>query len=352
VIRRHARRWLEELPASSARLLLAPAWVPYRLAVAVRNLAYDRGLFASHPLPVPVISLGNLTAGGTGKTPAALAVVERLRRAGRHPAILSRGYRGVDGVNEEARLAGDTPVVCDPNRLAGGQRAIAAGADCLVLDDGFQHRRLRRDLDIVLIDATRPWGDAGGGRGAVLPLGYLREGRRGLARADLLWITRADLVTPTRLAQLQRELSPFGPVVEERATGFALTPLATPAAAGAIHATPAPRAVLLVSGIGNPAGFEAAALRAGLNVLESHRFPDHHHYTAAEADWLLARAAACGAELVTTSKDAVKLAVFTSQGWVLSVSSALVDPTALDEALARVLQLPQSPGPAGQGAAG
>lgn len=341
---RHAGRWREELPGTPARLLLAPAWAPYRLAVALRNWAYDHGWAGQRRLPVPVISLGNLTAGGTGKTPAALAVVERLRRAGRTPAILSRGYRGVDGINEEARLAGDIPVVCDPDRVAGGQRALAAGADCLVLDDGFQHRRLARDLDIVLCDATRPWGDDAGGRGAVLPLGYLREGRSGLRRAGLLWITRADLVSAQRLADLRGELATWGPVVEERAVGFALTPLAATdpsVAAPALRAEATDRPVLLVSGIGNPGGFEAAAQRAGLTVLESHRFPDHHHYTAAQAQALLARATARGAELVTTGKDAVKLSAFIRQGAVLTVRSELVDPAPLDQALARVLAAPR-----------
>ena len=333
----HGRRWMEDLPGSPLRWLLAPAWLPYRLAVALRGSAYDQGLKRVARLDVPVISIGNLTAGGTVKTPAALAVVERPRARSRRPAILSRGYRGIDGVNEEARLAGDVPVVCDPDRIAGGKRALAGGADCLVLDDGFQHRRLHRDLDVVLIDATRPWGRDDGAAGAVLPLGYLREGRRALHRAGLLWITRSDLVSTGRLEALRAHLRPFAPVVEERIVDAAITALdgSAPEPAAAWRG----RRVVLASGIGNPAGFEAAARLLGLDPIASHRFPDHHHYTADEGAGLAEEARAADAILLVTGKDAVKLAAFPACGAarVLAVRSGLADAGPLDAALARLL---------------
>ena len=332
----HGQRWREDLPASPARWLLAPAWIPYRLAVAARNTAYDHGWLTSHPATVPVISLGNLTAGGTGKTPAALRVVAELTRLGRRPAILSRGYRGVDGQNEEAQLAGTTPVICQPDRVRGAAIAIAGGADCLVLDDGFQHRRLQRDLDIVLIDATRPWGRADGGMGAVLPLGYLREGRQGLARAGLLWLSRADLVRPERLVAIRACLPPGIPVVEEQLAE------ATLQGASGLPGEPAAawreRRVVLASGIGNPAGFEAVAGRLGLAVVESHRFPDHHHYTASEAMALQRAAEREQAALVITSKDAVKLRHFLPAVWELAVTSTLRDSAPLQQALATALR--------------
>ena len=331
----HGRRWLEEVPASPLRWLLIPLWLPWRLVIGLRGIIYDRQLTAVQRLGVPVISIGNLTAGGTGKTPAVLAVIALLRARGRHPAILSRGYRGVQGVNEEALLAGDVPVVCDPDRVAGGRRAITGGADCLVLDDGFQHRRLHRDLDIVLIDVTRPWGRNDGGHGAVLPLGYLREGRAALKRADLLWLTRTDLVAPERLGRLRAELAGLAPLVEERATAMSLMPLtggtAEPATAWQ------GRRVMLVSGIGNPAAFETAVGKAGLIVVESHRFPDHHHFSAADAALLMATAAHADATLVMTGKDAVKLRALPGfDGHVLEVSSALVDHAPLAAALTRI----------------
>ncbi len=327
----HGSRWLEEFPASRWRWLAAPLWLPWRGIVAARNLAYDHGRLAVHRLPVPVISLGNLTAGGTGKTPAALAVVRRLRERGRRPAILSRGYRGVDGVNEEALLAGDIPVVCDPDRVAGGRRACAAGADCLVLDDGFQHRRLHRDRDIVVLDATRPWGRTDGGAGAVLPLGYLREGRRGLRRADLAWISRADLIPAERLERLRRELPANLPVVIERMTEVRLTALGdgTSCAPAALTGSP----VILASGIGNPAAFEALCRRTGMLPLASHRFPDHHRFTAGDLARLGGACLAAGATLVITAKDAVKLRALPGAGdlpcLVLTAEGRLDDPAPL-----------------------
>lgn len=334
----HGRRWIEDLPASPCRWLLLPAWAPWRLIIAVRGLLYDQGLKPARHLGVPVISIGNLTAGGTGKTPAALAVVALLRAAGRTPAILSRGYRGVDGVNEEAKLAGNVPVICNPDRIAGGHQAIAAGADCLVLDDGFQHRRLHRDLDIVLIDATQPWGFRDGRHGAVLPLGYLREGMRALRRADLVWLTRTDLVSEERLRALRSELASLSiPTVEERTTSIVMVPLASTGGdlTGEPLAAWRDRRVVLVSGIGNPAAFETAVLRAGLCPIASHRFPDHHHFNATEANDLMARAKQADATLVMTGKDAVKIRAFAGvTGYVLVVNSALLDPTPLATALA------------------
>ncbi len=331
----HGRRWIEEFPVSPLRWLLIPAWLPWRLLIALRGLLYDRHLKPARHLGVPVISIGNLTAGGTGKTPAALAVVAQLRAAGRSPAILSRGYRGVQGVNEEALLAGDIPVVCNPDRVVGGQRAISAGADCLVLDDGFQHRRLHRDLDIVLIDATRPWGRDDGGRGAVLPLGYLREGTGALKRADLLWLTRTDLVSASRLDRLRTQLSGIAPLVEERMTTISMVPLT--GGVGEPAAAWQGRRVVLVSGIGNPGAFEAAAIHAGLVPVESHRYPDHHHFTAADASQLMDSATQAAAPLVMTGKDAVKLRAFAGlTGQVLEVRSELVDAAPLAALLARI----------------
>jgi len=338
---RHASRWIEELPATPARWLLAPLWLPWRFIIAVRNAVFDRRLRPIHHLPMPVISIGNLTAGGTGKTPAALAVVAKLRARGWHPTILSRGYRGVGGVNEEALLAGDIPVICNPDRYAGGLRAHAAGADCVVLDDGFQHRRLHRDLDIVIIDATRPWGRDDGRAGAVLPLGYLRESRAALRRAGLLWLTRTDLVSPERLHRLRAELSGLAPLVEERTTSAVLVPLSgdDTQVIGEPSAMWRQRRVVLVSGIGHPGGFEMLSASLGMNVIASHRFPDHHHFTAADATTIASAAATADASLIMTSKDAVKLRafmpIFAARGaWILKVTTQLVDDAPLRQALA------------------
>ncbi len=320
-------RWLEDLPDSPWRWLGLPGWLLWRPLIAARNSAWDR-LLTPQRLPAPVISLGNLTAGGTGKTPAVRLVCALLNELGRKPAVLMRGYRAVPGAtgNDEARELGEWPVVCDPDRVRGGRKALAEGADCLVLDDGFQHRRLHRDLDLVLIDATRPWGASDGGSGAVLPLGFRREGRRGLARASAIWISRAGLVLPERLAAIRARLPRGKPVLEDRLGDLRLEPLA----GGAAHAG---QPVILASGLGNPAAFAATARAAGLAIVGELRFPDHHRYDAHDAAFLADRVGRAGTPavgLVITGKDAVKLRdllppALAARTWILHGQTGLGD---------------------------
>ena len=293
-------RWPEELPGSPWRWLLAPAWVGYAVAVAARNLAYDRGWKRIERVAAPVLSVGNLVAGGAGKTPAALALARLLRARGRRPAVVARGYRGIDGVNEEARLAPDLSTVCDPDRVRGACTALAAGADCLVLDDGLQHRRLHRDLDLVVIDASRPWGDPDGGDGALLPLGYRRDLLSALRRCSVAWISRGHLF-PERCAGLAARLRDLGlNVVREALPERTFSDLAG-------TATSAPTGpVILASGLGNPLGFELDAQQLGLTVRASLRFPDHHHFSPGDVAAIARHAA--GASVVVTAKDALKLA--------------------------------------------
>jgi len=306
-------RWREELPATVWRWLLLPGWLVFRPLVALRNATFDRGWRRPTRLPVPVWSVGNLTAGGTGKTPLTRHLARWAIAHGLRPAIISRGYRGetgraeAGGTNDEARTISECPVVCDPDRVAGGRRALTDGATCLILDDGFQHRRLHRDLDLVLIDATRPWGADDGSAGATLPLGYLREGHAALARATALVLTRGALVESQRLAALRQELAAIGkPVIEVEDHQARLRALAgediqdVTALAG--------RAVVLVSGLGNPLGFERAALAHGWRVAASLRWPDHHHYDATDVDTIRQVARQYDALVVMTGKDAVKLA--------------------------------------------
>lgn len=293
-------RWAEEVPAAPWRWVLAPAWAGFAAASQVRRIAYDRGWLAAERVGAPVLSVGNLVAGGAGKTPAALALARMLAARGRRPAVVSRGYRGIDGRNEEAQLAPDMPTVCDPDRVRGARTALAQGADCIVLDDGLQHRRIHRDLDLVVVDATRPWGDADGGAGWMLPLGYRREALAALARAQVAWISRGHLA-PERAAGLRARLAGMGlTVVAEDAPERRITALD-----GADAAAPTGE-VVLASGIGNPLGFELDARDLGWRVRASLRFRDHHHYTAADAAAIAVHAA--GATMVVTAKDAVKLA--------------------------------------------
>lgn len=306
-IRRLRGRWREELPASAWRWLLLPAWLVFRPLVSIRNLLFDIGLRRPQKLPVPVWSVGNLTAGGTGKTPLTRHLARWAIAHGLKPAIVSRGYRAApDGTNDEARTVSECPVVCDVDRVAGGRRAIADGATCLILDDGFQHRRLHRDLDLVLIDATRPWGDEDPLAGATLPLGYLREGRAALRRAHALVLTRTGEVPPAQAMHLQEELTQRGrPLV--RVADFQPRLRQVTSDTTAAVKSLAGQAVVLVSGLGNPLGFERAAVAHGWSVLESLRFPDHHRYDQGDVALIREAATRLVATVVTTGKDAVKL---------------------------------------------
>ena len=309
-VRRLRGRWREELPATAWRWLLLPAWLVFRPLVIIRNLLFDLGWRRPQRLPVPVWSVGNLTAGGTGKTPLTRHLARWAIAHGLRPAIISRGYRAApDGSNDEARTVSECPVVCDADRVAGGRRAIADGATCLILDDGFQHRRLHRDLDLVLIDATRPWGAEDPLAGMTLPLGYLREGCGALRRADVLVITRSDLIATERLELLQEQLrSGRGqqrPLIRVADFRPRLGLAGSERSAGVESLVGQP--VVLVSGLGNPLGFERAAAHHGWAVCESLRYPDHHHYDLSDVAYIRAVAARHTATVVTTGKDAVKL---------------------------------------------
>jgi len=290
---------------SPLRWLAAPLWLATRPTIALRGALFDHRWRTVRRLPVPVLSVGNLTVGGTGKTPLVAWLVDWCRARGQVPAVISRGYRALPGGgNDEARLF-DCAVECDADRHAGGRRAIAAGATCLILDDGFQHRRLHRDADLVVVDALRPFGPTGRVP-AVLPLGMLREPIPALRRADAILINRSDQLAAASLLALETRLAGIGrPLLRMRQEAVALRALD-----GGGERPPAALAgqpVLLASGLGNPAGFTATAAALGWQVRGHRRFPDHHHYTSADARDLLAAVGAAGATLVVTAKDAVKL---------------------------------------------
>ncbi len=310
---RHGSRWREDLPGTLWRWLLLPGWLVFRPIVSLNRLWWDQGWGHAKKLPVPVISVGNLIAGGAGKTPVAMQVAKIVAELGHHPAVLARGYRSdADGRNDEARMFGSVPVFCARDRVIAGQRALAAGLDTLILDDGMQHRRLHRDLDIVVVDATRPWGDVDGSPGHVLPLGYRREPRTSIARAGLIWITRTDLVSSAHLSALHADLDRLAagvPRVQMPVTRVRWLQVA----AGTMDEHPAtsgPLRLVALSGIGHPQAFEALVHRHGATwgamVVESHRFPDHHQYTPVDAENLRQRARSLGARLIMTGKDAVK----------------------------------------------
>jgi len=257
---------------------------------------------------VPVISVGNITTGGTGKTPVVAWVVRQLQQGGeKNPAIVTRGYKAVAGVSDEAtllkRLTGAT-VLVNPDRLAGAATAVGLGADVIVMDDGFQYLRLRRDLDIVTIDATCPFGYE-----AVLPRGMLREPVRTLRYADVVVITRCDQVGEEDLSAVRRRLAALAGCAEVAES------VMKPVALAAFNGTSQPpscltgRPIWAFCGLANGDAFFRTLESLGSNLIGRSSFNDHHAYTTADVALLRERSQAAGAAmLVTTAKDAVKLA--------------------------------------------
>jgi tetraacyldisaccharide 4'-kinase len=301
----------ESLPFP-ARWLLRLASVPYGVAVRLRNAAFDRGWKHVHRVPVPVISIGNLTLGGTGKTPCVEYVASYLREHGRQVCLLSRGYKSsASGMNDEAMLLEenmpDVPHLQNPDRVAAAQTAIEElEADVLVLDDGFQHRRLHRDLDIVLIDVTHP-----PQRDSLFPGGTLREpASKGLKRTGVVLLTRCDQVTPRELQSVKDWLRQnfAGPIAESTHSPVELI---------RVDADPLPvstlqgRTVGMVSGIGNPAAFRCTLESLGATVVAEKVFPDHHGYTKEDVDGLRtwAKRLPEDAWIAVTQKDHVKLRI-------------------------------------------
>jgi tetraacyldisaccharide 4'-kinase len=290
----------------------------------------EKELASAVTVDVPVISVGNLTAGGTGKTPCIMALAEWLLKKGRKPAVLTRGYRGglektggpvsdFDGILVPQSMAGDepymmaarlrgVPVLAGRDRVASAEQAISMGADVLLMDDGFQYWKLRRDLDIILIDCTFPFGGD-----HVLPRGLLREPLEAASRASLFILTKSDQVSEEEKDNIRKrltELNPEAPVIESLHQPSAI--VSQKEWNDGIHegdfASMKNHRVYLVCGIGNPEAFRRTASDAGLHVAGMTSFPDHHAYTPDDLGRAAERARKLGADiLVTTEKDIVKI---------------------------------------------
>lgn len=304
----------QTLSAAMLRLLLSFLEPFYTIAVTTIRLLYNLRLFQVVRVSVPVISVGNITTGGTGKTPVVALLARLLQEGGYRPGIASRGYRTLSGesgsemANDEKlllhQLCPDVPHLQDRDRARVARELIREfGCHRIVLDDGFQHRRLARDLDLVLIDATNPFG-----YGHLLPRGLLREPLTSLGRADLLVITRVDLVTFEELAEIRETLGVFSraPIVEIRfeAVGW-IDPEGRRTGLGEIPEDP-----VVCCGIGNPGNFRRQLENLGVRVREERwrAFSDHHPYTEEEIAELCREARVSGGKLLTTQKDLVKLA--------------------------------------------
>jgi tetraacyldisaccharide 4'-kinase len=309
---------------SLARFGLRLAETPYALAMRLRNWRFDNRPKLSVEVSRPVISVGNLTLGGTGKTPVVKWLARRLRSEYLRVAILSRGYGAeASGVNDEAlelELAlPDVPHLQDRDRVAIANIAIdELDMQVLLLDDGFQHRRLRRDFDLVLLDATEPFGF-----GHVFPRGALREPLSGLRRANAVCLTRSDAISSIRRQEIRRVVERYAPQALWSEARHAPQRLVNSSGETAELSQLAGQKVLACCGIGNPAAFQASLVSAGTEVVGSCEFPDHHNYSRDNVQRIVATAKETGADwIVTTCKDLVKLGEERLDGfplWALAI---------------------------------
>ena len=307
--------------------LLWPLTLPYGAAAHLRARAYRKGILKSQRLNGTVISVGNLTTGGTGKTPMVLWIAERLLAEGKQVGILTRGYRGemiapasedsADATAQQNAGAQYLPATSDEvrllqsrlgdrvqfgvgaNRFKQGRLLAKRGVNWFVLDDGFQHLQLARDVDIVLIDATNPFS---GGR--LLPAGHLREPRSSLARADIIVITRSTHALAIESA-IRRDSN--APIFYARPKLDSIHSFTE----GQIAGTAAPQALpglFAFCGIGNPAAFLDDLRTWGLDIVGHKFFPDHHRYTDKDDQEILQLASQAGASgLICTEKDLYNL---------------------------------------------
>ncbi len=298
----------------------------YGLAMKARSALYARGLLTQHFLPCRVISIGNLTVGGTGKTPVVIALASALRARGRKVGVVSRGYkrRSADTIVEVSdgqsipgnpSDAGDEPFLiaqrCPGVPVAVGADRPSAGRhlierhhiDTLIMDDGYQHLALRRDTNILVLDAGAPFGN-----GYLLPRGRLREPLSAMARATAVLVTRAS--QGGRLDEIKARVRAAASAVPVWVTDFA--PSAVMRVGGTVAVEPSVlkgEQVLAVSGIGYPESFRQLLVTAGATVAKHCVFPDHHAYSREDVQRVRQAAERAGAgRIVTTEKDAVKLA--------------------------------------------
>lgn len=335
-------------------ILLPPLSILYGAVTRTRLSMYRRGTFQTTKLERPVISVGNITTGGTGKTPLVEWVARTLAANGKKVCILTRGYGRKDPhvqvivsdgyeVLASPGEAGDEPyllatnlkgmaaVISSADRIAAGQEAIKDfGSDCFVLDDGFQHLRLARDLNIVTIDATNPWGG-----GSLLPYGRLRESPEGLSRADCVVLTRCDQVRD--LDSICAEISKLSgdiPLFRSEMRTARVSPLKN----GSEPLAP-PARVAAFCAVGNPRSFYEHLRRGGYELALEKSFPDHHVYSQDEIDAVVREAKALAVtSLITTAKDAVKLRTlsFSITCYVLEIEIDIQDAEELAHMLDRI----------------
>lgn len=355
-------------PGQPVRKWLSWAALLYGFIVRLRYWCYYHGWLASSRLPCRVVSVGNLTVGGTGKTPIVILLAKWLQAEGRRVAVLSRGYKRVKGLEHllvsdgTSMLAGPTDAGDEPfliarrcpgtivavgdDRAALGRWVLARhSVDCIILDDGFQHLGLHRDVDVVLLDAT----DAAG-LDAMVPAGRLREPLRGLGRATAVAVTRADSKDDVAAVhgRLRTAGIPFPDAIEVSFKPESLVSVQ------AEKTQPLEwgrgQKAWLVSGIGNSESFRRSAGSAGIDVVGETAFRDHYRYQAEDVSRIRADAQSVGADVVlTTEKDAGKLSVFLQpqdSWWALRIRAEIMRG---EERLRRLIMGECAPGLEGGG---
>jgi len=285
--------------ARVARALLAPAEALYRAVIATRGLLYDWGVFRAEDFSVPILSIGNLSVGGTGKTPVAAWFARTLSAKGLRPGIVLRGYGGDETIVHQ-RLNEGVPVIAAADRVRGIREAIAQGVDVVVLDDAFQHRRAARDADVVLVNA-----DAWSGAPRLLPAGPWREPLRSARRANLVIITR-KMAERSTVDDVRRALANAAPRVPVATAYLAPGDLRSTATGQTLPLHVVRGADLTaIAAIAHPDSFFRQLTELGA-VVRPHSFPDHHSFTLQDARDLATHASSSDF-VVCTLKDAVKL---------------------------------------------
>ena len=299
------------------RFFLRVAVVFYASAVRLRAFLYSKRLLKTHYAGAKVISIGNITVGGTGKTPLVIWLCKLLQQKEIRCAILTRGYKATQNSklktqnypDEPAILSQSCPqakVIVNPDRVAGAAEAVDKfGAEVLIMDDGFQHRRLARDLDIVTIDATQPFG-----YGKLLPAGLLREPVTALGRADAVVITRCDQIQESELAELEQKLKQINPnMIIARSIHAPIRAESTQSKKIGLESLK-DRRVFAFCGIGNPGAFFSTIKELGSYLIGSKIYDDHCRYTEKDISDISAQAKNVKADLIlTTQKDWTKLPI-------------------------------------------
>ena len=294
------------------RFLLAVAAQIYSIVIRLRFFLYSKGWLKTHRVNATVLSVGNITVGGTGKTPLVIRLCNQITKNYRC-AILTRGYKATQNYSDEPAIlrkhCPQAKVIVNPDRVAGADEAISRfDAKVLIADDGFQHRRLARDLDIVTIDAGRPFG-----YGRILPAGLLREPVTALKRADAAVITRCDQTAEAELTQLEEKLWSVNPaLVIARSVHEPVCVKSQSGEAFGIDWLKGKR-IFAFCGIGNPDAFFNTVKALGAELFGSKVYNDHYHYTDKDIDDIHKQACAAAGHpkvdlILTTEKDWTKIA--------------------------------------------